>query len=436
MKIWRTNPFESLTLAHGNGCRVFDEAGRGYLDLLSGTWCNVLGHGHPRLEEAVAAQVSKLVHVGPSFLTGEVERALGKLSEIVPADLSRAVFLNTGSEAVEFALKIARAVTGGDEVVVLERSYYGATIAALSLSEAGRTAGYLPGPGRVHRLPAPDCSRCPARRSQPCREGFPCLDGLEVLAFEAERRDRRVAAVLFEPVLANAGVIVPPVGYGVRLRALATRWRVPLVAEEVTTGVGRTGRWFAFEHDSIVPDILVVGKALGGGLPVAAVVTTEEIEARCQGLLTHVQSHQNDPFSGRVAATVISIMQEERLVERAADHGRHLLEALRDLGTRTNAVREVRGRGLMIGIELTAESADQGPGMARRLLDRGFIVSYQPHNRAFRLFPPYVISGREIDAFLDAFRTVLAEAESRATAASGGAPGQRQGAVPGAGSGR
>ncbi len=419
VRIWRTHTFDTLTLNRGQGCWVFDSSGRRYLDLLSGTWCNVLGHGHPRLLDAVSAQASRLTHVGPPFLTDEIEEALGKLSEVLPPALSRAVFLNTGSEAVELAIKMARAATGASEVVVVERSYYGATACALALSEAGRSANYLPSPGSLHRLPAPECLRCPLGESGPCASDFPCLGGLEKLAEAVERGDKRLAAILFEPVLANAGVIVPPIGYGARLRALATRCRAPLIAEEVTTGMGRTGRFFGFEHEAMVPDILVIGKAIGAGLPVAVVVTTEEVEARCQGVLTHVQSHQNDPFSGRVAATVIAVMQEEGLVERVARLGRYLLAGLTRIQTAVGSILEVRGRGLMIGVELRPEWSEHGPGMAKRLLESGFIVNYQPHNRAFRLFPPYVLSTREIDGFLEAFKIVLADAE-QGRAARGG----------------
>ncbi len=346
MRTWRTNPVETLTVTRGAECWVFDADGKPYLDLLSGTWCNVLGYGHPRWQEAISEQVSKLAHVGPQFLTEEVERALNALAEVLPPALTRAVLLNTGSEAVELALKMARAATGAHEVAVVERSYYGATICALSLSEAGRGAPYLPAPEWLHRLPAPFCARCPLGRSEPCADGFPCLDPLERLAEEAERGNRRIAAVLFEPVLANGGVIVPPIGYGARLRALATCCGALLVTDEVTTGLGRTGRWLGCEHEGIVPDILILGKALGAGLPVAAVATTEDVEARCQGVLTHIQSHQNDPFSARVAATVISVLKEERLIEGPRKGLSSRRAQLRSLPGRDASVPEAAGVGL------------------------------------------------------------------------------------------
>jgi 4-aminobutyrate aminotransferase-like enzyme len=401
MRIWSTNPFEEIVLTRGDGCRVWDDSGNVYLDLLAGCWCTVLGHGHPRMTEVIREQSTRLTHAGPPFLSEPVHQAMAKLAGILPPDLARVVFLNTGSEAVELALKMSRAATGADGIVVVERSFYGDTTYALSLSEVGRDVRWLPQVGTVVRIPAPDCRNCPAGTAWPCGD-FPCLRRLSELV---EEKDRTVAAVLFEPVLANAGMIVPPIGYGARLRALAAQLGALFIAEEVTTGMGRTGRWFAFEHENIVPDILVLGKALGAGLPVAAVVTTAEVETRCGGTLSHMQSHQNDPFSGRIAATAISILEEEGLIERAAQLGDYLLAGLKELQRRHAHIVDVRGRGLMVGIEL--DPASDGAAIARQLLQAGFIVNYQPQNAAFRLFPPYIITTQEIDAFLDAFDGIL-----------------------------
>ncbi|MBU1879784.1 MAG: aspartate aminotransferase family protein [Chloroflexi bacterium] len=400
MRLWQTHVLEDITLVRGAGCTVWDAAGKPYLDLLAGTWCNVLGYGHPRWVAAVQSQVSKLAHVGAAFSADEVEEALVKLRETLPPALDRAVLLNTGSEAVELALKMARAATGADGVAVIEQGYYGATTYALALSETGRAASYLPHLGHVLRLPVPMCRRCPMGLSWPC-DGFPCLDAL------ADAEPGHVVAVIYEPVLGAGGIIVPPPGYGTRLRDLATHCGALLIAEEVTTGMGRTGRWFAFEHDAIVPDILVIGKAIGAGLPVSAVVTTGEVEARCQGVLRHVQSHQNDPFSWRIAAAVIAILQEEGLVEQAAGRGAYLLDGLRELQSRCAWIWDVRGQGLMAGVELEPDRAAQGVTVRQRLLDSGFIVDYQPHTATLRLFPPYIIAASEIDRFLTAFEETL-----------------------------
>lgn len=405
MQLWATNPFQRVKLVRGEGCRVWDAAGRSYLDLLSGTWCSVLGHAHPRWVRAVEEQVARLTHLGAAFVSGEVEEGLAKLAEILPPRLERAVFLSSGSEAVELALKMARAATGADGVAVVQRGYYGATAYALALSEAGRASPCLPRFDGIERLPLPHCARCPAGRAWPCGD-FACLEPLERLGGEGRGR---LAAVLYEPVL-GGGIFAPPVGWGARARELASRCGALLVAEEVTTGMGRTGRWFGFEHDGIVPDVVVIGKAIGGGLPVSAVVTTAEVEARAREALgRHVQSHQNDPLSGRMAATVISILQDERLVEGAAARGAQLAGGLEQL-RRTLPIREVRGRGAIVGAELEPEAAARGPELAARLLDAGFIVDFHAATATFRLLPPLVVSPEEIDGFLAAFGRVLAVA--------------------------
>ena len=404
MRLWRTGQLDDVTLVRGEGCTVWDTAGRAYLDMLAGTWCNVLGHGHMQWVEAIQDQVSKLTHVGPSFsATNETSEALARLREVLPPELSRVVLLNTGSEAVELALKIAHAATGKDKVAVFEGGYYGATTYALTLSEAGRRASYLPRRGEICRLPAPTCRRCRVGSSWPC-SGFGCLDDLRELAKNSEQQ---LAAVLYEPVMAGCGIVVPPPGHGALLRDLASRCGALLISEEVTTGVGRTGRWFGFQHDGILPDILVLGKALGAGFPVSAVVTTPEVEARCGNTLRHVQSHQNDPLSGRIVATVISILQEHRLVEAAAERGAALLEGLTTLEARVSRIRDVRGKGLMLGVQLECDRAAEGVARRRHLLEAGVIVDYQPQTATFRLFPPYVITAEEIRRFLEVFEQAM-----------------------------
>lgn len=403
MRSWNTHPFHEITLAGGKGSTVWDDRGKTYLDLLSGTWCATLGHGHPRWAAAVQRQAAGLVHAGSGFPSEGLAAGLAKLGEILPPELDRAVFLSSGSEAVELALKMARAATGGNEIVITEGAFYGSTPYALSLSEVGRSMPYLPAPGTVHRLPKPDCRRCPMGCGQGCNQTFPCLEPLEKL------RGRPIAAVLYEPAISGAGILLLPPGYAARLKELAAACGAPLVCNEVTTGMGRTGRWFGFEHGGLVPDLLVLGKVLGAGLPVAAVATTAALEAACGGRLLHGQSHQNDPFSGALAAEVIAILQDEGLVARAARVGEHLRGGLAGVMARVPWIREVRCLGAMVGIEVQEDAHARGPEWARRLLQRGFIVNYQPLSRSFRLFPPFVITETELDAFLEAFEGVLRE---------------------------
>lgn len=403
MKLWNTNPVHGIRLTGGKGSALYDDQGRTYIDMFSGTWCNVLGYGHPRLRRAVEEQAQGLFQTGAAFGTRQVEEGLRQLASILPPELERAVFLNSGSEAVELALKMAHAATGKTGVVVAEKGYYGGTVYALSLSEAGRTASYLPKAGNVLRVAAPHCVRCDL--SAECGDGeFPCMNVLEDLSPE-----EWPAAILYEPLL-GGGILVPPIGYGARLKEFARSLGALFISEEVTTGMGRTGKWFGFQHENIVPDILVVGKAIGGGLPVSAVVTTKEVEERAVPVLgRHVQSHQNTPFSGRIAAEVIGAIRDEGLVERSERMGEYLLSGLREIQERFPCIREVRGRGLMVGAELTPEAASRGAGMSKRLVEKGFLQDFHQMTSTFRLYPPFVITKDEIENFLEAFENVLAE---------------------------
>ncbi len=403
MRLFQSHPFHDISLVRGHECTVWDADGNAYTDMLSGVWCSILGHSHPRLVACVGEQVSKIAHVGVGFGSQEVEDAMSALSQILPAELNRVLFLNTGSEAVELGLKLARAATARDGIVVMQNGYYGATNYALSLSEAGRGAPYLTEPDGIIRLPFPDCSCCAYGKSTPCDE-FCCVHSVE----EHIRKTRaRVAAVMYEPAL-GAGILVPPPGYATRLRRLASSLDALLIAEEVTTGMGRLGCWFGFMQDGVVPDILVVGKAIGAGLPVAAVITTDQIETLCKAVnLRHVQSHQNDPYSARIASTVISVIREECLLTRVDEIGRRLTTGLRLIAERVPHVREVRGKGAMIGIKLHESTPNLGSRIWSRLLEAGFITDLHAATGTIRLFPPYVLSEAEIDRFLDAFSAAL-----------------------------
>jgi 2,2-dialkylglycine decarboxylase (pyruvate) len=378
LKTFQLPPLPQVTMARGEGCFLYDDAGQRYLDLLSGTWCCALGHNHPQLVAVLQEQLRRVVHLNAVFASSEIDLATERLTALLPSSLNRVTWVNTGSEAVELALKLARIDSGRDGAVVWERGYYGATNLASSLSHGGGAGWCEP---VVWRVPAPHCSKCPVDSAYPGCD-FRCLD----LALAGVRQ---AAAVLYEPVLAVGGVIVPPEGYGLRVQEWARRLGALFILEEVTTGMGRTGRWFGFQHENLEPDVLVLGKVLGNGLPVAAVVTTEDVEQRCEGRLRHVQSHQNDPWSGAVAASVIDILKDEGLVQRSADLGRQLLGRLEELEDRWPMVVEARGLGLVAALQF--EDAFLGEQVRGYLLQRGIIIDYQEATRCLRFFPPYII---------------------------------------------
>ena len=407
MRVWKTLSMRDTVMTRGEGCRVWDAEGNSYLDFQSGYWCSVLGYGNPDLIEPVKSQMDRLVNVMSAFRTEEVELALHELEKVLPPTLNRAAFLNSGSEAVDLALKMARAATERTGVVVNERGYYGATSYPFSLSWPGIEASYLPDPGEVYRLPPPLCQSYEHGSRENCT-GFKCLDGLQRLVYEG---NTNIAAVMYEPVF-GAGILVPPIGYGARLRGYADALGALLISEEVTTAPGKTGRWFAYQHDDVEPDILVLGKAVGAGFPVSVVVTTEEVEERCRDSLRHVQSHQNDAFSGRVVATVFSIIWKQGLVEQAAEKGMYFLDALKGLAEECSFIVDVRGRGLMFGVELGEDHAHLGAAIQDRLFERGYLMDYHASTNTFRFFPPYVITYEEIDSFIADLGETLAELES------------------------
>lgn len=402
MEILNTSQFSELCLVKGKGCWVWDKNGSRYLDLLAGTWSNVLGHCHPKFTRRIQSQLGRLVHVGSREITCEIRDASERLAEVLPGKLNRVTFLSTGSEAVELAIKIARIATGRQNILGFRQGYYGATNQALALSEFGRDKPYLAPyrPVQDFRIPAPDCGRC-AFDTHPSQCEFRCLNSW---ADEAEDQvNNQTAAILFEPIIASQ-MIVPPSGYANRLSEIASRWNSLIIAEEVTTGVGRTGRWFGFQRDGISPDILVLGKALGNGLPVAAVITTNEVEEACLGYLKHVQSHQNDPLSGAAATAVIEIIDEERLIERVKQMGIYLMEGLKQLQKEHVGIKGVHGVGLMVALELDGERCmERGSQIQQVLKESGIIVDYRSEAACFRFFPPYIITQEQIDFVLEAF---------------------------------
>lgn len=389
-------------LKSGKGSKVYDEKGKEYLDLQSGYWCNVLGYGNSELNEPIIEQIRTLSNVMSAFQTDEIDGAMDELVKVLPPELNRVAFLNSGTEAVELALKMARAATGKGGMVVNERGYYGATSYTFSLGSAGLTADYLPDPGTVYRLQAPMCNHCEYSSRDECTE-FKCLD---ILGELAEDGNKEIAAIVYEPIL-GGGILVPPIGYGGKLKEYADDLGALLIANEVTTGAGKTGRMFAHMFDDIIPDIMTLGKAIGGGFPVSVVVTTKKVEEMCGNKIYHVQSHQNDALSGKVVQTVLKVIREQGLVKAAEEKGRYWLGELGKLMHEVPVIIDVRGRGLMFGVELDEEYASKGLLIQNEMIEKGYLMDFHAASNTFRFFPPYVITLDEINGFNEAFKETL-----------------------------
>jgi len=419
--------FAPFTIARAEGAWVETTDGRRILDFTSGQICSTIGHNHPRIADAIRRSLDEVVHLNSWMLAEPVLALAERLAGLFPAPLAKVVLLNTGSEANEVALKLAKMHTGRFEVVGLTRSFHGLLGGIGSVNFSMAHAGYGPLLPGAFALPAPYAYRCPVRHCDGACD-CTCLEaGFELVD---QQSVGSLCAVIAEPVLSAGGVIVPPDGYFLRLRELCDERGMLLVVDEAQTGFGRLGTMFGFERDGIVPDLVAVSKTLGGGVPLAATVTSAVIEEDCvrKGFL-HVTSHVCDPLPAAAGLAVLDVIEEERLVERARVHGEYLLARLRELQDAHEQIGDVRGRGLLVGLELVEDRESRRPADAlgrvvtAECLERGLsmnIVRAGTNANCFRMAPPLTIEEREIDLAVE-----ILDASLRAAPIAGRVPAAR-----------
>jgi 2,2-dialkylglycine decarboxylase (pyruvate) len=413
--------FAPFLVERASGSWVWDRQGNRILDFTSGQICSTIGHNHPRIVEAIKAACDRVLHLNSWMLSEEVVRLAERLAELLPAPLEKAIILNTGSEANEIAMRIAKLATGRHEVIGLDQSFHGLTAGAASVTWAVGQGGYGPQMPGSFVLPAPYAYRCAVRRGP---DGVADCPGCDMTCLERgfEQFDAHssgsLAATIAEPVLSAGGVIDPPPGY---LRRLAERTRARgglFIVDEAQTGFGRLGTMFGFEQDGVVPDIVTVSKTLGGGLPLAATIISPELEERIveRGFL-HVTSHVSDPLPAAVGLAVLDVIVEERLPERAAAMGARFKAGLLELAERYPVIGEVRGRGLLIGVEFVTDHTTRQPAeefgalATDECLARGLSMNIVRHvgaNSVWRIAPPLTVSEDEIDLALSIIEDSLA----------------------------
>jgi 2,2-dialkylglycine decarboxylase (pyruvate) len=401
--------FTPRIIERASGSYVHDRDGTPILDFTSGQMSAILGHAHPEIVSAVSAAVASMSHLYSGMLSAPVLLAADRLARTLPPPLAKTLLLATGAEANEAAIKMAKLCTGRYEIVSFDRSWHGMTQGAASATfSAGRRGYGPPAPGNLV-LPTPNAYRSPFRSPDGSYDweaelayGFALVD---------QQSAGSLAACLIEPILSSGGIIELPPGYLRRLRELCDERAMLLILDEAQTGLGRTGTMYAFERDGVVPDILTLSKTLGAGLPVAAVVTSAEIEQIChdRGFLFYT-THVSDPLAAVVAVTVLDVIERDQLVRRAAELGAQLTTRLLELRDRFDVVGDVRGRGLLQGIELvrdkrSKEPADAlGSAVTAACLDRGLhmnIVQLPGMGGIFRIAPPLTISHQELHAGID-----------------------------------
>jgi 2,2-dialkylglycine decarboxylase (pyruvate) len=412
--------FAPFLVARADGAWVETADGQRVLDFTSGQICSTLGHNHPGIVAAIRGALDEVVHLNSWMLSEPVLALAERLASLTPPGLDKVILLNTGSEANEVALKLAKMRTGRFEVVGLARSFHGLLAGIASVNFSMAHAGYGPLLPGAFALPAPYAYRCPIRHCDGACD-CTCLEaGFELVD---QQSIGSLCAVIAEPVLSAGGIIVPPDGYFRRLRELCNARGMLLVLDEAQTGFGRLGTMFGFEHDGIVPDLVAVSKTLGGGIPLAATITNSLIEEDCVGKgFLHVTSHVSDPLPAAAGLAVLEVIEEERLVERARERGEYLLGRLRELQAAHEQIGDVRGRGLLVGLELVEDRESRRPADAlgaavtAECLRRGLsmnIVRVGSGANCFRMAPPLTISEDEIDLAVEildsSLKAVLAE---------------------------
>ena len=389
-------------IVRAKGSYLYTEENRPILDFSSGQMCATIGHSHPEILKAIKKAGDTVIHLDSTMLSPDVIALSGRLCELLPESLSKVQFLNTGGEANEAALRLAKISTGRFEVIGMAGSWHGTTTGAASTTYAHGRKKYGPVmPGSL-AIPAPNCYRCPIRHcvdqcNMTCLEvGFEMIDATSV---------GEEAAAIIEPIQSAGGIIVPPQGYLSRLRELCDQRGILLIFDEAQTGLGRTGELFGFTGEGVLPDILTLSKTLGGGLPLSAVITSETIAAAAKDKgFSHYTSHASDPFTASVGLAVVDVILSEKLAERAASMGQYLQDHLLQLQHRYEAIGDIRGRGLLLGVEIVADRETREPGheLIKLLTDRCFELGLNVNrvgglHSVWRLAPPLTVSKAEID---------------------------------------
>ena len=352
-----------LFIERGQQVWVWDEKGRKYLDFLGGIAVNALGHCHPAINRAIMMQAEKLGHTSNLYYTRpmlELARQLVRLS-----GLDKVFYANSGAEANEAAIKLARKFQPGKyEIITCRQSFHGRTLATITATGQPK---YQKG-------------------FEPLVPGFRYVDYNNIEALEAAITDQ-TAAIMLEPIQGEGGVIIPAADYLPAVRHLCDEKKILLILDEVQTGCGRTGKFFCYEHSQVQPDVVTLAKALGGGLPIGVCIARNKVAAAL-GTGDHASTFGGHPVSCAAALAFLKIIETEKLIRRVEHLGRKIIDRFRKRLATVSAVKEIRGKGLMIGIELKEDSAGK---VVTQCLERGLLLA-TAGSRVVRMLPPYIIS--------------------------------------------
>ncbi|KPV61564.1 MAG: Glutamate-1-semialdehyde 2,1-aminomutase [Candidatus Bathyarchaeota archaeon BA1] len=409
--------FYPLAIESGEGCIVRDVDGNEYIDLNSGLVCLNVGHCHPKVVNAIRKQLEKFLHYSSTdFYYEKVVELAERLSGITPGQFEKKTYFgNSGAEAVEAAIKLSKWHTRKHQFISFIGSFHGRTIGALALTASKpiqRRHFHPLMPGVTH-VPYPNCYRCPFKLSYPDCDYW-CVDFIDEFVLQRYVPPEDVAGIVFEPIQGEGGYVVPPPEYFQRLKKLADKYGFLMIDDEIQSGMGRTGRWFAIEHWKIEPDIICIAKAIASGMPLGATVARARLMDWEAG--SHASTFGGNPVACAAALAVIDVIKDENLLENAAKEGNNILKRLEELEGRCEIVGDARGKGLMIGVEIVEDKEGKRPAPERakeimlRCWRRGLvIITCGPST--IRIAPPLNITRELIDTSMEIFEDVVLEVE-------------------------
>ena len=417
MTTTKTSP---IVAESASGVWVTDVDGNRLLDFASGVAVAAVGYSHPEVVRAVRDQVGRLSHfAGTDFYYESQVRLAERLTQITPGDFPKKVFFtNSGTESVEAALKLARWNRERPIVLGLLGGFHGRTMGALSLtaSKPVQRARYAPFVGGGMHIPPPYCYRCPYQLEFPSC-GLYCAKILKELYFQTAIPPDDVAAMISEPVMGEGGYVVPPPGWHRTIKSILDEHGILFIDDEIQAGMGRTGKWFAIEHHGIVPDIVTTAKALGGGLPMGAMIFRAELDYPVQG--SHSNTFGGNLVAGAASMATLDVIEKEKLLDSARVQGDYLLGRLRELAGQHPEIGDVRGLGLMTATEFVTDRTTKAPAAKLRDLvleeayHRGLILLGCGRS-SIRYIPPLIVRREEIDEAMEVLDAAIRAARARA----------------------
>jgi 4-aminobutyrate aminotransferase / (S)-3-amino-2-methylpropionate transaminase / 5-aminovalerate transaminase len=407
--------YSQLAVDHAQGCTIVDADGAEYLDFIAGIAVGSLGHGHPRYVEKLREQLGRATF--GSFATENRARFLNVLRSVLPPGLTHVQLFSGGAEAVEAAMRLAKSVTGKYEFVGFWGAFHGKTGGVAPFLGGSSHQNLGPGAAGVHLAPFANCYRCPWNLQHPSC-GLACAEHLRAMIKTATRH--QIAAILIEPMQGTAGNVIPPDDFLPAVKAIAHEFDALLIADEVLTGFGRTGTMFACEQSNTAPDVMTLGKGMGGGFPMSGLASSlDAMSAKPFGEPSgSSSSYGGNPLAATAGLAAVEAIIEEALVANSAAVGAVMMERLRDMQERHRCIGDVRGRGLLIGVELVADRTTKEPlereitfALFQECLRRGLITMAYSHN--IRINPPLVISEAEALQGLEILDEALGAVEQR-----------------------